>query len=366
MRFLADFLPFIKRAATRSMVLVAAGGFGLSGPAAAQDGTTPLQTFQTYVINNDLTNAQFFLQNGLVTAAEIDTGALFLKALFANNSRASSTRPLDFSNVEQVARLHDYLSALAPVDMNGRERCWNNNTRITERWCGLATTMLAQGVSPQVISFYLQRGLDLAARPEEVASPALALIANLGSRYSMEDLNWFSQNGLQLGSETFPLSHFTRLQAYYELNLDDAYKIPEARLDSQPFNFLDALSMTLTSRRQNGHERSANQDFLCRYIMFVAGQMPPTFDHFSFLLRNVREFRGANIGSTEKASSRRFGTFYYEVFPQSCVSMIGAMALSSSELDRMISLFAAEQDMSTAQWLVNLKQGALQSNVQKN
>ena len=32
----------------------------------------------------------------------------------------------------------------------------------------------------------------------------------------------------------------------------------------------------------------------------------------------------------------------------------------------MISLFAAEQDMSTAQWLVNLKQGALQSNVQKN
>lgn len=78
------------------------------------------------------------------------------------------------------------------------------------------------------------------------------------------------------------------------------------------------------------------------------------------------QFRGANIGRTEKASSRRYGTFYYEVFPQSCVSMIGAMALSSSELDRMISLFAAEQDMSTAQWLVNLKQGALQSNVQKN
>ena len=138
MRFLADLLPLLRHAATRAALVAAAG---LAGPAAAQDGTTPLQTFQTYVVNNDLTNAQFFLQNGLVTAAEIDTGDLFLKALFANNTRASNTRPLGFANVEQVARLHDYLSALAPVDMNGRERCWNYHTRITDRWCGLATTM---------------------------------------------------------------------------------------------------------------------------------------------------------------------------------------------------------------------------------
>jgi hypothetical protein len=364
MRVLA-FLPRFSRMTMFASAVLAAA-LAVSGEATAKNDATPLQTFQAYIINNDLQAAQFFLQNGIVKAEDVDASALFLKALFANNQNGRDARPLDFDNIEQVGALYDYLSGIGPVDLNGRTRCWRRDRWTSDRWCGLAAVMLAQGIRPATISFFLQRGLDLSARPGEVASPALALIANLGSRYSLEDLNWFAQNGLELGKEIFPLSQFTLLQEFYELDLEDAYKIPEARLDSQPFNFLDALSMTLTSRRFRNHERSANQDFLCRYIMFVAGQMPPTFDHFSFLMLNVGEFRGANIGKTDEARTQKSGRFYYEVFPQTCISMIGAMALSSARLDQMISHFAAEQDISTAQWLVNLKQGALQSNVQNN
>ncbi|WP_193177881.1 hypothetical protein [Oricola nitratireducens] len=327
-------VPILARCA-----LVVAALLAASVPGRAQN--DPLVAFENFVKDGQFDSASFYIQNGILKKEQIDTSQIFYDALTQKYSR-------DFdANFPKIRQIYDYLSQINPIDMNRVFFCGNNH----ESKCVMSTTVMS-GIRPNYAAWFVERGLDLNQRVPDIVPATVPLIVRLGSYYSLNDLNWFAGNGLILGDETYPLQELANYRDSYisggGLNLPGNY------LSLNDQNFLDMLVIVLGStvlRRHDSAEVSRRRSIMCDFITYAAPSYKPSFDYLSYLLGTVQEFRGVNVGKQAKD-----GRLIYQPFPNSCVTLIENMAVSHAQLSNVISSFAADSDVATANWLISIAQ----------
>ncbi|MEI9900709.1 MAG: hypothetical protein WDN31_11975 [Hyphomicrobium sp.] len=180
----------------------------------------------------------------------------------------------------------------------------------------------------------------------------------------VNDLNRIAAAGLVLGDEGYTIEE---LLAYRDQllahNNERNYRsddrtywgeliVPNNFLNLGNQNFLDLLIMVLSSPTVlDERAESARRDMLCTFITYAAPSYSPSFDYLQFVLGNVAEFRGGNIGAQAQND-----TGIYRPFPTSCVLLVQAMATSHANLESVISSFATSGDISTAGWLISIKE----------
>ena len=311
--------------------------FWLISAAAVSAQSDSLVAFQNFVKKADFESANFYLQNGILTREQIDSGQIFYDAV-SQRYRDGLENDLPI-----IQRIYDYLAQINPVDMNRVFLCGSDRSRR----CMFASDLLG-GARPSQVAWFVERGLDLNKRVPEVPPATLPLVVRLGSYYSLAELNWFTQNGLVLGDETYPLQE---LSSYSDNYIQyDRLTIPANYLNLADQNFLDMLVIVLgTDIKSRPPEKSARRAFMCDFIAYAAPSYVPSFDYLRFILNAIDEFRGKNIGRQEKYSRT-----IYQPFPTSCVNLIESMAKSHSRLDSVISSFASESDVETANWLISI------------
>lgn len=308
--------------------------------AAATAQSDSLAAFENFVKKADFESANFYLQNGILKREQIDSGQIFYDAT-AQRYRGGLEKDLPI-----LQRIYDYLAQINPVDLNRVFLCGYDH----EKRCMIARDLLS-GARPAQVAWFIERGLDLNKRVPEIPPATLPLLVRLGSYYSLTELNWFAQNGLVLGDETYPLQELSSYRDDY-INYQDQLTIPGNYLNLADQNFLDVLVMVLGSNiGSRAAERSARRAVMCDFIAYAAPSYTPSFDYLGFILNAVEEFRGKNIGRQEKDSRT-----IYQPFPTSCVTLIESMAKSHARLDSVISSFASNADVETANWLISIVQ----------
>lgn len=323
----------------------------------------PLAAFENFVVSGDLKAAHFYLQNNLLKQEDIETSRLFVEAIFLSNSRQSAGQPFSTQHLPSIDLLYNYLNAIRPIDLNGLHRCGIIGVSLDGQYvCNLSSFLFNAGSSQQVFDFFLKRGMNMKAFSTDTLPPVVVFVGQLGVRYSLKDLNWFAEHGAPLGPESYTHDQLKNWGGLITRGYLTAF--PSDKPESSLFNFLDLLSLSIVNTKLKGRELNQHRDFLCRYVAHVSGQIAPTFDHFSYLLRNVDSFRGDRIGQASHPS--QWGNVNRAVFPHSCRLLVEAMARSSLKLDAMINLFGANADLQTAQWLVSLKQNGGTKDVQSN
>lgn len=325
-------------ASSRKLAVLLALLFTLSPISAQAQGVT---AFQNFVAEGKYDDANFYLANGYVTAADIDTGQLFYDVLLGRY----------FSDLQRngraVDRLYNYLAALAPIDLNRRFTCRDGAGEC------LLVNRLVQGTRPNEIAWFVARGLDLNRREPDIIPATVPLMLRFGTIYSLADINWFSTNGMILGDEDYSIDELTTyrdsfIRNYYEHQLT----LPSNYLNLGNQNFLDLLVVTLTSRPERDDRlESRRRDTLCSFISYAASAYTPSFDYLKHVLGSIPEFRGAMIG---KQSQDNNGV--YQPFPTACVSLVQAMANSHARLNEVTDSFANQGDVATASWLLSLMQ----------
>ena len=324
----------------------------------------PIAAFEGFIVSGDLKSAHFYLENNLIKPELIETSRIFVEAIVRSNlDGVRSDAPFSLSRLPSVELLYNYLGAIRPIDLNGVHRCNYYSRQLQNDYvCSLAAFLFDVGASTNVFDFFQARGMTTTVFSRDTLPPVAVFIGQLGVGYSMSDLNWFSQNGLPLGSETYSRDQVTAWGGLVRTHRIS--RLPKDKPGTSDYNFTDLLTLSIAN---SGFKRAAlnnHRDLLCRYIVHVAPQLPPTFDHFSYLLETVPQFRGEMIG---KASHpQQWGAVDRAVFPHSCRVLIEAMGRSSTELDRMISEFSATGDLKSAQWLVSVKQHRDTGHVQSN
>ncbi|MBD8877943.1 hypothetical protein [Roseibium polysiphoniae] len=334
---------------------------GLTAQAQEQE---PLAAFENFVVSGDLKSAHFYLENQLLKPELIETSRLFVEAVIQSNMKGTrSNAPFSVSRLPSVELLYNYLGAIRPIDLNGVQRCNYYSGRLrNDHVCSLATFLFSIGATPQMFEFFQSRGMTTTSFSKDTLPPVVVFVSDLGVAYGMNELTWFSQNGLPLGPETYSRVQLTAWDGL--VSKHRFTRLPDDKPETSEFNFIDLLTLSIANTGYHGRELNNHRDFLCRYITHVAAQLPPTFDHFSYLLKNVKEFRGSMIGKS--SHPQQWGIVDRAVFPHSCRVLIEAMGRSSLQLDTMISEFSAVSDLKTAQWLVSLKQSKGGSNAQSN
>lgn len=296
--------------------------------------------FRNFVMQGDYSNANFYLENKLIVPQQVDTSQLFYD-VFLEKYRKNIAQ-----NHPRIDQLFEYLNALNPIDFNRVFRC----VRDRDAQC-LIVNSLMHGARPNSIAWFVERGLDLNKRVTGIHPATINLILRLGSHYSLEELNWIVSAGMVLGDEAYPieeLSNFRNSFIYY-----DELKLPDNYLSLADQNFLDMLVIVLSTRTDlSRSEESRRRAVLCDFIAYAAASFTPSFDYLLHVLKSVETFRGGNIG-VQKKDGRRV----YQVFPTSCVSLVQSMAVSHARLDTVISAFAADGDVGTANWLISIQRG---------
>lgn len=301
-----------------------------------------LSAFTAFVRAADYQNANFYLANGFVAAADVDSGQMFYTILMDRYAEQLS------DSLPAVEQLYTYLSGLGAIDLNRRFACGDNSE------C-LLVNRLAQGYRTSTIAWFVSRGLDLNRRELDIVPATLPMVTRLGSVYNMNDLNWFVGNGMVLGDETYSIEELLayRDSAIRNTRYDNELIVPENFLNLGNQNFLDVLVISLGSNiRDDGRAMSRRRDMLCSFITYAAGAYTPSFDYLRYLLQTVDEFRGNNIGSQTTG-----GGGVYAPFPTSCVLLVKAMATSHAQLEQITSEFANQGDVATASWLLSILQG---------
>lgn len=312
----------------------------------------PLAAFENFVISGDLKSAHFYLENKLLKPESIETSRLFGLALITSNSVQSSSAPFTIKHMQSVDLLYNYLGAIQEIDLNGLFPCNRLGSEVNNEYvCTLPSFLLSIDAPPAVFDYFLKKGMKLTAFSSDTLPPVVVFASKLGVTYGMQELNWFAGHGMPLGPETYTKAQLKDwgglIHAGYSIRL------PEDKPDTNPFNFIDVLSLSLVNSDYRRVDLNKHRDFLCRYIAHVAAQQAPTFDHFSYLLMNVPEFRAARIG--QASHPEQWSPAQREVFPHSCRLLLEAMGRSSTQLGAMINHFSAEADLQTAQWLISLK-----------
>ncbi|ODT79026.1 MAG: hypothetical protein ABS76_21810 [Pelagibacterium sp. SCN 64-44] len=314
-----------------------------AAPSLAQD-TNNTTAFQAFVAAGDYEKANFYLANGYVTAANIDSGQIFYTTLVEHYGGDLA------ANLGKIDRLYNYLAAISPIDLNRRFACGSDSAGI----CLLANT-LSYGARPAEIAWFVTRGLDLNKREADIVPATLPLLTRLGTVYSMTDLNWFVANGMVLGDETYSIEELVGYEDRV-LSTRDRYRqltMPDNFLNLGDQNLLDVLIIALaTDVSVNARQQALRRDVLCNFITYAASAYTPSFDYLRHVLKSVPDFRGDNIGKQTQGNGG-----VYAVFPTSCVLLVKAMATSHAHLDQITSEFANQGDVPTASWLLSIQQG---------
>ncbi len=313
--------------------------------------------FVNFLAQGDYTNANFYLQNGLINPEALDTGQVFYDILHTRYWNA-----LEGPN-QQVSVLHDYLSKLQAFDINKEMQCQGQRGRMESR-CTLLND-LAASKSAATLSFFADLGLDLNKTHPQRTAATFDVINRLGTGFSLADIQMLSQKGMVFGDEVFePVA----LAAHYEYGnpitlhqntrQSRTLRMPDNYLSLNQLNFMDVLIIALGNQHNHRQspQASARDALLCQYVTFVAAQMRPSFDYLGFVLSNRDTFRAAQIGERQRARNA-----IYEPFPPACVSLIAGMAQNHGRINDVMSLFAARGDVETASWLLSLKAPATAS-----
>lgn len=308
----------------------------LAQPALAQPG---LSAFRGFIAAGEYDDANFYLANGYVTAADLDTSALFYSLLHEQYIDALTR------NGRAIDTLYNYLAAIAPIDLNRRFDCNDGGT------CLLVNDLM-HGARPAEMAWFVARGLDLNKREADLPAATIPAMIRFGAGYSLADINWMSTNGMVLGDESYPIEELVSyrdgaLRSYpYELELPDNY------LNLGDQNFLDLLVVLLaTDTGANSRSEARRHDTLCSFISYAASAYTPSFDYLEHVLQSVDSFRGSFIGHQVQGDGG-----VYMPFPTACVSLLQAMAVSHARLNEVMDRFAANGDVETARWLLSLMQ----------
>lgn len=330
------------RGAVALLMFLAICVLGTAG-AFAQSAVSNVKAFSDFVEAEKYDDANFYLSNGFITADQIDTGQLFYDVFSQQYSRKMTEKR------GSLDQLYSYLNALKPFDLNRMFKC-------DEGRCLLVNDLM-HGKSTTNIAWFLERGLELNKRVPEVVPATLPLVLRLGFEYTMQDMNWLTQNGMVLGDEIYTLEELVAYRdAVSRHNADIA--IPDDFANISNFNFLDVLVISLTTRtRIDEIEESRRRDFMCQFITYAASSYAPSFDYLAHIMLHVAEFRGQNIGKADP-----YGKKIYRPFPDSCVQLITAMAASHAQLDTVINIFASRSDVNTASWLLSIRKQSNEGN----
>jgi hypothetical protein len=310
-------------------------------PAHAQSQSDESSAFASFVASGQYNDANFYLANGYITAADIDTSQLFYTIL-SNQYFSSIT-----ANIRAIETLYNYLAAIAPIDLNRRFDCgWR-----LEETC-LLTNDLVHGARPTEMAWFVARGLDLNKREPDIIPATLPLMLRFGTEYTLSDINWMTSNGMVLGDESYSIEELMAYEDRVISRYSDNLTLPDNFLNLGDQNFLDMLVVLLgTERSHSDRLESRRRDTLCQFITYAASAYTPSFDYLDFLMASVGDFRGSNIGRQMQADGGR-----YMPFPSSCAALIQAMAASHARLNLVVDRFAAQGDVQTASWLLSLMQ----------
>lgn len=301
-----------------------------------------LTAFEGFVEQGRYDDANFYLANGYVTAADVDSGQLFysilMKRYFGDLTR--SGRDID--------RLYNYLAAMAPIDLNRRFVCGDGEC--------LLVNQLMYGKRPTEIAWFAARGLDLNKRELDIIPATVPAILRFGTTYSLADINWLSANGMVLGDESYSIDELVSYRDSLLFSYPHELTLPSNYLNLGNQNFLDLLVVALTSRVESSQRlESRRRETLCSFISYAASAYTPSFDYLQHVLNAVPEFRGNMIGKQDRDSQG-----VYQPFPTNCVSLVQAMANSHARLNEVMDRFATAGDVQTASWLLSLMQARTQ------
>lgn len=305
--------------------------------------TANLGAFEGFVANGKYRDANFYLANGFLTASDIDTSELFysvLQSRFGDDIRR---------NARGIDELYNYLSPLGPIDLNRPFACPADR----DASCLLLNDLVSKGVRANELAWFLARGLDMNKRDVEFIPATLPLMVRFGSHYSLNDLNWFTSNGMVLGDESYTIEELVNYRdSYIRYWRSRSLNVPSNFLNLGDQNLLDVLVMVLATEMDlNDLRQSRRREALCNFITYAAASYVPSYDYLQHLLDNVAEFRGGNIGQQVRGDGG-----IYAPFPSGCVSLVQAMAVSHARLNEVIDSFANSGDVNTAGWLLSLMQ----------
>lgn len=305
--------------------------------------TASLGAFEGFVANGKYRDANFYLANGFLTASDIDTSELFYSVLhsrFGDDIRR---------NARGIDELYNYLSPLGPIDLNRPFACSTDG----DASCLLLNGLITKGVRTNEFAWFLARGLDMNKRDVDFVPATLPLMARFGSHYSLNELNWFTANGMVLGDESYTIEELVNYRdPYIRYWRSRALNVPSNFLNLGDQNLLDVLVMVLATEMDlNDLQQSRRREALCNFITYAAASYVPSYDYLQHVLDNVTEFRGGNIGQQVRGDGG-----IYAPFPGACVSLVQAMAVSHARLNEVIDSFASSGDVNTAGWLLSLMQ----------
>jgi hypothetical protein len=247
-------------------------------------------------------------------------------------------------NAVKIDTLYQFLSSLGTIDLNKTMDC-NGDSH-----CLLANELM-YGASPDAVKYFVDRGLNLNRTERGIIPASMPFMIRLGSIYDVENMNFFAQNGLVLGDELYPIEQLSNYRDDYLYS--GRLNMPENYLELSDQNLLDVAVIALgSSVNEDSPKASIRRKVLCDFITYAASSFTPSFDYLLYLLKVSNTFRGEYVGKTEKS-----GNSIYQPFPNSCVSLIQSMAASHAQLQSVISDFANNGDVKTAQWLISIKQG---------
>lgn len=325
----------------RVFASVALAMASFSGGAAAQQTDDAVSAFRNFVMTGNYDNANFYLTNKLLEPKDIDTSQLFFDVFMEKYAKDLN------ANAGRIDNLYNFLNALVPVDLNRQMRCGHSSEN---RFCLFANNLFT-GARRDAIGYFVDRGLNLNQQVSGIVPPTVPMIMRLGVSYSIDDMNFFVSKGMVLGDELYPVQD---LASYSDSGLyNNQLRMPDSYNTLQDQNLLDVLVIALGTRvNYDNAQESAHKKTLCDFITYAAPSFAPSFDYLSYVLETNEDFRGSNIGKTQRASRS-----IYEIFPASCVALIRNMAASHARIDKVISQFAGKGDVETANWLIGIKQG---------
>jgi hypothetical protein len=327
----------------RKILAAIAIATGLANATYSSQANESVQAFESFVMAGDYSNATFYVSNGFVAASNIDTSQIFYNV--ATRRFLNEEGRL---NIIGADGLYNFLSGISPIDLNRRFACVD-----TTDTC-LIANVLMRGTKPRDVAWFVQRGLDLNKREPDIIPATLPMLVRLGTVYSTSDMNWFVENGLVLGDETYTLEELLAYEdPFLWYNHRRRLAVPDNFLTLAEQNLLDVLAIVLASTydsRYNPLEQARSRDAICSFMTYAASAYTPSFDYLRHTLAMVPEFRGGTIGKQE-----RYNNSIYRPFPTSCVLLIKAMATAHAQLDQITNFFANEGDVDTAAWLLSIK-----------
>ncbi|WP_018897220.1 hypothetical protein [Rhizobium sp. 2MFCol3.1] len=296
------------------------------------------KAFEKFIRAEDYKNASFYLETKLVDPAKLDVSQMFFNILMDSYYRDMK------KNAVKIDTLYQFLSSLGTVDLNKTADCYNDSH------CLLANELM-YGASPDAVKYFVDRGLNLNHTDRGIIPASMPFMVRLGSVYNVEDMNFFAKNGLVLGDELYPIEQLSNYRDNYLYS--GRLNMPENYLELSDQNLLDVAVIALgSSVNENSPKASIRRKVLCDFVTYAASSFTPSFDYLLYLLKVSNTFRGEYVGKTEKS-----GNSIYQPFPSSCVSLVQSMAASHAQLQSVISDFANNGDVKTAQWLISIKQG---------